>query len=189
MMFATAHILLLLVSAWLAGIGCALRFDSSQANWNLNQNESASDPLDYWGEWSGHQYTPSPDNWRVPFYTLALDRYANGDPSNDEANGTHFEHDWMANQFRYGGDARGLIDNLDYIHGMGIRAIYLIGSPFINQPWSADGYSPLDFTLLDHHHGEIADWRDLVDAIHQRGMYVVLDNTMATYVHNSFPPY
>lgn len=171
--------LLLLVSTCFTTI-LGLKYDSSQSSWNLNQNESASDPLDYWGEWDNHTYQTSPENWRVPFYTLALDRYANGDPTNDEANGTQFEHDWMSNQFRFGGDAQGLIDDLDYIQGLGIKVIYLIGSPFINQPWQSDGYSPLDLTLLDHHHGEIQDWRNLVTAIHDRDMYVVMENTMAT---------
>ncbi|CAN8104147.1 unnamed protein product [Discula destructiva] len=171
--------LLLFVSTCFTTI-FALKYESSYTNWNLNQNETATDPLDYWGEWENHTFHPSPDNWRVPFYTLSLDRYANGDPTNDEANGTRFEHDWMSNQFRFGGDAQGLIDDLDYIQGMGIKVIYLIGSPFINAPWQGDGYSPLDLTLLDGHHGHIEDWRNLITAIHDRGMYCVLENTMAT---------
>lgn len=175
-----------LLQVLLASILCffplvlGLKYDPTQSSWNLNQNDTASDPLDYWGEWANHTYHPSPDNWRVPFYTLALDRYANGDPTNDEANGTNFEHDWMSNQFRYGGDAQGLMNDLDYIQGLGIKVIYLIGSPFINQPWQSDGYSPLDLTLLDHHHGEIEDWRNLITAIHERDMYCVMENTMST---------
>lgn len=47
-------------------------------------------------------------------------------------------------------------------------------------PWSGDGYGPLDFTLLDHHHGVLDDWRALVTEIHRRDMYVILDNTLAT---------
>jgi alpha-1,3-glucan synthase len=47
-------------------------------------------------------------------------------------------------------------------------------------PWKSDAYSPLDFTLLDHHFGKIADWRAAVDEIHRRGMYIILDNTFAT---------
>lgn len=39
----------------------------------------------------------------------------------------------------------------------------------------------MDFTLLDRHHGDIDDWRALISEIHQREMYVILDNTMATY--------
>lgn len=58
--------------------------------------------------------------------------------------------------------------------------MYVAGSPFLNQPWTYDSYSPIDLTILDWHFGDIAKWREAVDAIHQRGMYVVLDNTFAT---------
>ena len=74
----------------------------------------------------------------------------------------------------------GFTDSLDYIQGMGIKAIYLAGSAFINLPWAADGYSPIDFTLLDHHFGTIEAWRSAIGEVHKRGMYVVMDNTMAT---------
>jgi alpha-1,3-glucan synthase len=40
----------------------------------------------------------------------------------------------------------------------------------INMPWGSDGYSPLDLTLLDAHHGVIADWREAIAEIHRRGM-------------------
>ncbi|KAM7198752.1 hypothetical protein V8F20_006067 [Naviculisporaceae sp. PSN 640] len=81
---------------------------------------------------------------------------------------------------RAGGDISGLVDSLDYLQGMGIKALYISGSPFINQPWSADSISPLDLTLLDAHFGTIAAWREAIDEIHRRGMYVVLENTMST---------
>ncbi|KAH8653740.1 alpha-1,3-glucan synthase [Xylariales sp. PMI_506] len=171
---------LFVLTSALVSVNFALRYEASQVAYNLNQNVTASDPLDYWGEWDGHNYTSSPGNWRFPFYTLSLDRYSNGDPTNDDANGTQFENDWMSNQFRFGGDARGLMNDLDYIQGIGIKAIYLMAPPFINQPWMADGYSPLDLTLLDHHHGDIEDWRNLINAIHERNMFVLFDNTLAT---------
>ena len=41
--------------------------------------------------------------------------------SNDDANGTAFEHDLISNQFRNGGDVQGLIYSLDYLQGMGIK--------------------------------------------------------------------
>jgi alpha-1,3-glucan synthase len=100
---------------------------------------------------------------------LFLDKYANGDPTNDDINGTVFEHDTLQTQLRHGGDIQGLIDSLDYIYGMGIRALYISGSPMINQPWGADGYSPLDLTLLDQHFGTIETWRTMVQEIHKRG--------------------
>ncbi|KAK4466054.1 family 5 putative glycoside hydrolase family 13/Glycosyltransferase [Cladorrhinum samala] len=148
--------------------------------WNLNQNKSATTPLDYWGQWPDHQFHPSPENWRMPFYSLFLDRFVNGDPSNDNANGTAFEVDILSTQLRAGGDISGLVDTLDYLQGMGIKAIYICGSPFINQPWSADSFSPLDLTLLDQHFGTIATWRRAIEEIHSRGMYVIFENTIST---------
>jgi alpha-1,3-glucan synthase len=99
----------------------ALRYDPAHEGWNLNENVDAVDPMDYWGEWDNHTYHPSPKNWRFPFYVLTLDRFIDGDPTNNLANETNFEHDWMTNQFRFGGDAKGLMNNLDYIQGMGIK--------------------------------------------------------------------
>lgn len=107
-------------------------------------------------------------------------RLANGDPSNDNANGTVFEQDIHSNQYRHGGDIAGLRDSLDYLQGLRIKGLYIAGSPFINQPWTADSFSPLDLTVLDHHYGTIQEWRDVIQEIHSRGMYVVLDNTFAT---------
>jgi glycosidase len=36
--------------------------------------------------------------------------------------------------------------------------------------------------MLDKHFGTIKMWQDVIDEIHARKMWVVLDNTMATYV-------
>lgn len=158
----------------------ALRYDPAQVGYNLNENETAIEPRDYDGKRDNHTFFPSPSNWRFPFYALTLDRFVDGDPTNNEANGTVFEHSWMSNQFRFGGDVAGVLSNLDYLQGLGIKAIYFTGSMMLNMPWSPDGYGPLDFTLLDRHHGDITEWRGLIDEIHSRGMYVVFDNTMAT---------
>ncbi|KAF2458155.1 hypothetical protein BDY21DRAFT_214196 [Lineolata rhizophorae] len=172
------------IVSWIviAGVGSVsgLRYDGDHIDHNLNQNETAVSPLDYWGKWPDHEFHPSPENWRFPFYTLFLDRFVNGDVTNDDINGTVFEHDIMSNQLRHGGDVAGLVDSLDYLQGMGIKGIYIAGSPFINAPWGADSYSPLDMTLLDKHFATITQWRAAIDEIHRRGMYVLFDNTMAT---------
>ena len=99
----------------------ALRYDPQQVLYNVNTNKSATDPLDYWGIWENHTFNPSPSNWRMPMYTLMLDRFANGDPTNDDANGTQYEHDVTQTQLRHGGDISGLQDSLDYLQGMGIK--------------------------------------------------------------------
>jgi alpha-1,3-glucan synthase len=70
-----------------------------------------------------------------------------------------------------------------------VQGLYIAGSPFINNPWKSDSYSPLDLTLLDKHYGDIAVWRAAVDAIHERGMYVILDHTFSTYVNLNLRTY
>ena len=100
---------------------CPLPYDPAQAAYNINNNQTAREAINYWGEWQNHNFHPSPSNWRWPFYTILLDRFVNGDPSNDDANGTQFEHDITQTQLRHGGDIRGLQDSLDYLQGMGIK--------------------------------------------------------------------
>lgn len=99
----------------------ALSWSADYVDWNLNQNETASSPLEYWGEWAQHPKTPSPSNWRMPFYMLTLDRFVDGQPTNNDANKTVFENDWTTNQFRFGGDTKGLMDNLDWIQDLGVK--------------------------------------------------------------------
>ena len=117
-----------LVACALASLAQGLRYDPAFEDYNLNQNKDATDPVDFDGDrGAGFVYKASPDDWRVPTYTLFLDRFANGDPSNDNANGTIFEQDTTSNQLRHGGDLQGLIDSLDYIHGMGIKVCFAGG--------------------------------------------------------------
>lgn len=102
----------------------ALPYLEEYVDYNLNANTSAvrgTNPIYYNGSWDGHTYMASPANWRIPFYTIFLDRFVNGDPTNDNANGTVYEHDVISNQFRNGGDIYGLEMSLDYLYGMGIR--------------------------------------------------------------------
>ncbi|KAJ5999260.1 hypothetical protein N7451_007070 [Penicillium sp. IBT 35674x] len=158
----------------------ALRYDPQFSQWNLNENKTAKNVLDYWGKWPEHTYQPSPSNWRFPFYTLFLDRFVDGDPENNDINGTVFETDTFSNQYRFGGDLVGFTETLDYIQGIGIKGIYIAGTPFTNFPWKSDSYSPLDYSLLDRHYGTIQQWRSTIDEIHRRGMYVMTDSTYGT---------
>jgi alpha-1,3-glucan synthase len=112
---------LLTITAILSASISALQYDRSLVSWNLNTAQEATNVLDYAGEWENHQFHPSPENWRFPIYTLMLDRWINGDPTNDNSNGTVFEHDLSETQLRHGGDIRGLKDSLDYLQGMGIK--------------------------------------------------------------------
>ena len=159
----------------------AAPYSSDLAQWNLNVNQNAQDPTQYSTTRSNKTYTGSPSNWRaLPFYTVLLDKFADGDPSNNDYFQTMFENDWRETQLRFGGDVRGLESKLDYLQGMGIRGIFIAGTPFVNMPWQADSYSPLDFTTLDPHWGTIDDWVSFIDEVHARGMYIMMDFTVGT---------
>ncbi|KAH9484208.1 Cell wall alpha-1,3-glucan synthase mok13 [Psilocybe cubensis] len=150
-------------------------------DYNINVNKDATDPTQYDAERPNSTYTPSPENWRaLPTYTILLDKFADGDPTNNDFFGTMYESDIRETQLRFGGDLKGLVSKLDYLHGMGVRVIFMSGTPFLNMLWQADSYSPLDFSVLDPHWGTINDWRDAIDAIHARGMYFMADFTVGT---------
>ena len=117
-------------------------------NYNLNVNQNASSPLEYDTTPNTTAYTPSPANWRsLPAYSLLLDKFADGDPSNNDFFGTMYETDWRETQLRSGGDLKGLVSRLDYLQGMGIKLIFISGTPFLNMIWQADSESTYCFFL------------------------------------------
>ncbi|KAF7778692.1 CAZyme family GH13 [Agaricus bisporus var. burnettii] len=167
--------------SFLAQLVAASPWREDLVDYNLNVNKNANSPLEYDAERPNSTYTPSPQNWRaLPTYTILLDKFADGDPTNNDYFGTPYESDYRETQLRYGGDLRGLELRLDYLQGMGIKIVFLSGTPFVNMLWQADSYSPLDFSVLDPHWGKISDWRHLIDEIHARGMYFMADFTVGT---------
>ena len=121
------------------------------------------------------------------FYFVMADRFANGDPANDEGGleGGPLEtgFDPTNKGFYHGGDLAGIMDKLDYIKGLGTTAIWLTPS-FKNRPvqgTGADasagyhGYWITDFTQIDPHFGTNAEMTELIDAAHDRGMKVFFD--------------
>lgn len=128
-----------------------------------------------------------------------LDKFADGDPSNNDYFKLLHENDWRETSLRYGGDLKGLQGHLDYLQGMGIGTIFIAGTAFLNMPWQADskfslfwlcqgaqldrypsGYSAIDFSLTDPHWGPVSEWVETIDMIHARGMYIMLDFTVGT---------
>lgn len=128
-----AHIFILLTAV------LAAPYRDDLVEYNLNVNQDAQSPLQYKATRPGNNYTPSPTNWRaLPVYTVLLDKFADGDPSNNDFFGTMFESDYRETQLRFGGDLKGLVAKLDYIAGWGVKVIFISGTPFLNMPWQAD---------------------------------------------------
>lgn len=129
----------LLAFPLLAQLVTASPWREDLVDYNLNVNKDAKSVLEYDSERPNATYHPSPDNWRaLPIYTILLDKFADGDPTNNDFFGTPFESDFRETQLRYGGDLKGLESRLDYLQGMGVKVIFMSGTPFLNMIWQAD---------------------------------------------------
>lgn len=109
-------------------------------------------------------------------YLLMPDRYANGDPANDNVD-TMLEKANRTNpNGRHGGDLKGISDNLDYIKDLGVTGIWI--NPFLenNQPaFSYHGYSITDLYRVDPRYGSNEEFKNLVSKAHRMGLKLVMD--------------
>ncbi|PJG60577.1 maltodextrin glucosidase [Aeromonas cavernicola] len=123
------------------------------------------------------------------FYQIFPDRFCDGDPS---LSVKHHEYqyggkaviskEWGApvspheeghgaSEF-YGGDLVGIDKKLDYLHSLGVTALYL--NPIFDSP-SNHKYDTQDYLNVDRHLGSNAQFADLTRHLHQRGMKIILD--------------
>jgi glycosidase len=109
-------------------------------------------------------------------YLLMPDRFANGDPSNDDIEGTREMSNRQEPYGRHGGDIQGIINNLDYIAEMGFTAIWL--NPILenNQPQSSyHGYAITDYYKTDPRFGTNEDYKTLVQTANKKGIKIIKD--------------
>lgn len=124
-------------------------------------------------------HVPSPD-WRDQIiYFIMTDRFNDGDPSNNDQGVGAF--DPSKEHYYSGGDIEGIIDELDYIQGLGATAVW--ATPLIYNQWKNPrhdftgygGYYGLNFSEIDPHNGTIETYQLLSDQLHRRGMYLIQD--------------
>ncbi|NDV77410.1 glycoside hydrolase family 13 protein [Dysgonomonas sp. 511] len=110
-------------------------------------------------------------------YLIMPDRFANGDPSNDVVPGMlEAKVDRNEQYARHGGDFKGIDNHLDYIHDLGVTAIWL--NPVLENDMpegSYHGYATTDYYKVDRRFGSNQDFVNLVDRTHAKGMKVVMD--------------
>lgn len=115
-------------------------------------------------------------NSRDVVYLIFPDRFANGDPSNDNVPGMlqGLQRDSLTG--RHGGDLKGIKDHLDYLQDLGITAIWL--NPELENDQadaSYHGYALTDHYRVDRRLGTNEQLRELVGECHRRGIKVVRD--------------
>ncbi|MDO6717846.1 glycoside hydrolase family 13 protein [Psychrosphaera sp. 1_MG-2023] len=72
----------------------------------------------------------------------------------------------------WGGDFESLTDKLDYIVQLGVDVLYL--NP-VHEAYTNHKYDSLDFKNISPEFGSKSDVKMLIDAVHQKGMKIVLD--------------
>ena len=110
-------------------------------------------------------------------YLITPDRFANGDPSNDQY--TYLKEtrvDRNDDYARHGGDIVGLINNLDYIADLGFTALW--SSPLLINDMpeqSYHGYAMTDFYQVDPRFGSLAEYIDLARQAQKKGIKLIMD--------------
>jgi neopullulanase len=126
-------------------------------------------------------------------YFLMPDRFADGDPSNNDPAKSKGLYDRSKTRYYHGGDLQGVIDKLPYLKSLGVTAIWTTpvydnndkpdmkemypnteGGP--KEPTTGyHGYGATDFYAVEEHFGTMAKLRELVEKSHALGMKVIQD--------------
>ena len=108
-------------------------------------------------------------------YLIMPDRFANGDPSNDEPAEFPGSHDRSKPRAYHGGDLRGVRAHLPYLKDLGVTSVWL--TPIVKNGRAEDyhGYGAVDLYAVDPHLGTLSDYQQLVEAAHQQHMKVFFD--------------
>jgi len=122
--------------------------------------------------------TTSKERWDAPswvldavFYQIFPDRFANGDPVNDPPNTVPWDSKPTPDNF-LGGDLKGIQDHLNHLSALGVNAIYL--TP-IFRAGTNHRYDTWDYFAIDPALGTMETFQTLVNAVHQKGMRIILD--------------
>ncbi|HSE19169.1 MAG TPA: alpha-amylase family glycosyl hydrolase [Pyrinomonadaceae bacterium] len=140
-------------------------------------------PLNRTGRFQG--FSPSD-----VMYLIMIDRFADGDPSNNDPTQSRGIYDRQNKFYYHGGDLQGVIDHLPYLKELGVTAIWLT-------PWYDNydrlneielkedkpstgfhGYNPQDFYVVEEHFGTHGKLRELVETAHRSGIKIIQDQVM-----------
>ncbi|RXJ01687.1 pullulanase [Anaerobacillus alkaliphilus] len=119
-------------------------------------------------------------------YFLLTDRFFDGDSSNNDPYGMNY--DTKLPGAYQGGDFKGITEKLDYLKDLGINTIWInpivenikydvrhSTTPYITPYYGYHGYWASDFEKLNPHFGSMADFHELIDEAHARGMKLMID--------------
>jgi len=120
-------------------------------------------------------------------YLLMPDRFANGNPANDEPAVSRGLIDRGEGRRYHGGDLEGVRQKLPYLKELGVTAVWM--NPIYDNTNTLDtkevydgkpttayhGYHAIDYYAVEEHFGDMAELRRLVDEAHGHGIKIILD--------------
>jgi alpha-glucosidase len=157
----------------------------------LRQKEGRNRPI--YGEWIEQPYKIAvfdpkrmPAEWThgMLMYLIFPDRFNRSDPARALSHPGVYGHTALFKQWNetpeapplgrdfFGGDLRGITQKLDYIKELGIECLYL--NPIFEAPTN-HRYEAINFMKIDPMLGTEADFEELVQEAHRRGIKIVLD--------------
>ncbi len=140
-------------------------------------------PLNHRGRFQG--FSPAD-----VMYLAMIDRFSDGDPSNNDPAQSRGIYDRKNKFYYHGGDLQGVIDRLPYLKDLGVTAVWL--TPWydnydrLNQielkedkpSTGFHGYNPQDFYGVEEHFGTLEKLRELVDTAHRSGIKIIQDQVV-----------
>lgn len=108
-------------------------------------------------------------------YLIMPDRFANGNPANDEPAEFPGSYDRSKPRAWHGGDIAGVREHLPYLKDLGVTTIWLTPILKNGAPEDYHGYGAVDLYAVDPHLGTLRDYQELVEAAHQAHMKVFFD--------------
>lgn len=140
---------------------------------------------------------PDTFTWdNVNCYFVLTDRFKNGDTKNDHSyyrqnadNNDTLKSGYNNVATFHGGDIVGLTQELDYLNGLGVNAIWITAPYEQAHGWCTGGgkgfphyafhgYYTQDWTYMDQNMGTIEEFRTFVNEAHKRGIRIVMDVVM-----------
>lgn len=109
-------------------------------------------------------------------YLITPDRFANGDPSNDDIENMLETSDRDDTNGRHGGDIEGIRQSLDYLSDMGFNAIWL--NPVLENnmhEYSYHGYAATDLYKVDARFGSNEEYKEFIAEADSKGIKVIMD--------------
>jgi glycosidase len=123
-------------------------------------------------------------------YLIMIDRFSDGDPTNNDPPQSRGIFDRENKFYYHGGDLQGIIDRLPYLKDLGVTALWL--TPWydnydrLNQIEHKEGkpstgfhgYNPQDFYAVEEHFGTMDKLQQLIAAAHRSGIKIIQDQVV-----------